>query len=550
LIYQLMKLDRAWKFVPVFAGAAVILAFLLSFIVSILESPGSDPIPYFPLGTLLFLPLMDILLLFCRAHERAAAYSISLPVSGRAIFLARMLSILSVLWIPAILYSMILSVHGLKPMDVLAGASLATLSIFSLQSFHIREWEVPRNSISRLFIVVPIFILPLNLLWRFPMEHIFVLCLLASAALFMVIWKNIPASFQITTMEIASPEMVEKEAKIVKRPARFIFPARIWLVICLPLLSTIVTLMLFIFIRIDDFSFFFLFTNFIMYITMTWPALNHGMGWLWTLPVSRRKILPFYILPLLLSAVAGYAVLAYVHGWGGDIEIYRTQVLPPTIYKSDQKVHNVIPPLEFWKQAHEGAAAIIKAPWGETFQPPIVKLLGLHIYNPYAAGGENSHHFFEWQLERASIAVYGHSYSFEDVAYSNKMRHLSPPPLRIQIIHNAGNMAIMLFIIGYIELFYWGRLRQFRRLFRIIGIAIPACLYVSIPFSLELFSKIVWYCKSLPVILSWCLPDNSFTMAGIVAAVLALLYFCCDKLFCEAEAPADFWFNRILKLYI
>jgi hypothetical protein len=544
-----MKLDRAWKFVPVFAGAAVILAFLLSFSVSILESPGSDPIPYFPLEALLFLPLMGILLLYCRAHERAAAYSISLPVSGRTIFLARMLSILSVLWTPTILYSMILAVHGLKPMDVLAGASLATLSIFSLQSFHIRESEVPQNSISRLLIIVPMIILPLNLLWRFPMECIFVSCLLASAALSIVIWKNIPASFQITAMEIASRKIVEKETKIVKRPARFIFPALIWLVICLPLLIMIVDLMLLIFIRMVDFSFIFLFMNFIMYITMTWPALNHGMGWLWTLPVSRRKILPFYILPLLLSAVAGYAVLAYMHGWGGDIEIYSTQVLPPTIYKSDQKVHNVIPPLEFWKHAHEGAAAIIKAPWGETFQPPIVKLFGFHIYNPYAAGGENSRLFFEWQLERASIAVYGHSYSFEDVAYSNKMRHLSPPPLRIQILRHAGNIGIILFIIGYIELFYWNRLRQFRRLFWAIGIAIPACLYVAMPFSLELYSKLIWYCKSLPVILSWCLPDNSFAMAGIIASMLALLYFCCDKLFCEAESPADFWFNRILKIY-
>jgi hypothetical protein len=75
------------------------------------------------------------------------------------------------------------------------------------------------------------------------------------------------------------------------------------------------------------------------------------------------------------------------------------------------KISEIRPPLEFWRT---GEAPVIESPWGETWRPATVRLLGVAIYNPYSFGPANSARFFEWQFRRATEAVYGQAMDYAD----------------------------------------------------------------------------------------------------------------------------------------
>jgi len=116
------------------------------------------------------------------------------------------------------------------------------------------------------------------------------------------------------------------------------------------------------------------------------------------LPIPRRALLPFGIVPFLLLIGVG-AML-----WGA------TQAINPggaQIRFYDEELH--VPP-EFWERAPNGEAELVTAPWGESHRPEVKRLVAgwsMAVYNPYTWGEKSSDRFAAWQVARARAAVYG-----------------------------------------------------------------------------------------------------------------------------------------------
>jgi hypothetical protein len=569
LIYQLMQLDPSRKAIRFLIVIGVILSLLPSkfYITSII--------------------LVLFTMLFCRINKRASAFQVSLPISGRQIFAARLLSILVALWTPAITASAILVFRGstgsATAIALLGNTALATLAVIIVQSIRIRELEIRKIWA---FLVIPLtfyvsgigMMLLLHQIFgegmrmRLAVALILAVCLLASAILFIRIWKRVPKSFQMAAEPNANPvsaaairiwkyilksfqiasQLVASsksstapcQADVVRtdmrgsralawRPIlRSVYPWSyfIWLMAFFSVSWGYGFVQMYVFVATMIMCIFTL-------IQALWTSTRVKISWLYALPVSRSAILLLFMLPPLLSLVAGYSVgIGYSVGMyegssAKHINILSTQTWPPATAQAGCKICNIVPPIEFWRPAHAGRTPAIHSPWGETFQPPISMFHGYRVYNPYAVGAENSQRFFDWQFAQATIAAYGRS-----IPQSEYQHPVSPlpmiPPLRIRMLHIALIIALALIALFNTEVYKWRRFLRLSKPLRMILIIIPFTGIVAFWLRL-LFNGAFW--DTLIICISWTLPDNALIAIIAVAIPLAGLYWIADKIFKESE---------------
>jgi hypothetical protein len=180
MIFQLIKRDPAWKF-------ALGLAFLASFAMQI---PG--------LGNPLIILVPMVLGSFFRPQQRATEFEVSLPISARDLFLARLLSLLTVVWFPFVTGE--LGCHAAIgwSMNLLECAALATLLILLPLAARVERPACP------VWMVAAAWIDGITLGWaglHFLSPAVFlVLCALATGAVFLKSWTAIPPSFQVAPL--------------------------------------------------------------------------------------------------------------------------------------------------------------------------------------------------------------------------------------------------------------------------------------------------------------------------------------------------------------
>jgi hypothetical protein len=515
LIYQLLRFNSDLKLVYLIL-AAVILGSVLS---------DLDVLP-------LILVIFSVVL--CQAHIRATPFQVSLPVSGRQLFLARMLSILVLLWAPAIVAAIIVAAFrdsrgSPVVMQLLGTASAATLIILLGQSIRIQELETPLKSRFLLLFFIPLFILPL-VGGRGAIILVLAICLTASAIVFVYIWKNIPQSFQIARPEAAPAAFTENKSITFKYAHRH----RALLLTWLPLFRSIYywrTILWILFMSVLTIN---SWLSSPMFMLFLWTDIRKRIRWISSLPISMSAVFSVCVLPILLAVLLGSIVGDdYTSSSGNIIQILPAQVQnwPPDKWghKDLNSKLNISPPLMFWEKVSGNEAPAIRAPWGETFQPPVVSALGKRVYNPYAVGRENSRRFFDWQLAKATTAVYGRALTTQWI--SHWPRPLSPPA-RIQILQKTVKLGLLLLTISWIEFAGWRRIRRFRILFK--SIVFSALLIPYIFFLLStLFSKFNPDLIALGI--SWALPGNLIAVIAVSAAVPAGLYWLADRLFREEE---------------
>lgn len=313
MIYQLLKLDPTWKVVP----------FLILVGVSISLFPPKI------FQTSFFLILYAVL--NCRINERAAAYQIPLPISGRWIFAARMISMLAALWAPAGVACIILSFRGPQGLAT-AGAllgltALATLIVVTVQSMRISEPEVP---LPKVVLFVGVSSLSLIFL-QFADNHFLSMpvsaaCLLASAILLVRLWRRIPESFQMAARLEASIKPAAAAIPAHVAPADMRRPkALAWW----PILRSVYPWQYFIWLPLlclYQYSG----ANFpaIMFVVILWSVGRGKIGWLYALPFSRSAILSLFVLPVLLSVAAGYFTGVQFHAFSPPlVPSLRIQIL-------------------------------------------------------------------------------------------------------------------------------------------------------------------------------------------------------------------------------
>jgi hypothetical protein len=128
------------------------------------------------------------------------------------------------------------------------------------------------------------------------------------------------------------------------------------------------------------------------------------------LPLRRRTVLPYIVLPGLLSVLVGILL--------GTVLILPKQGARCQVCYGEDELQ-VAP--EYWEIAWDGKVPEIGSPWGETLRPtawPVLPGSPVAVYLPYETSEESSPRFLALQANRAVEAVHGSTpYSEEEIAF-------------------------------------------------------------------------------------------------------------------------------------
>jgi hypothetical protein len=371
-------------------------------------------------------------------HERATVFQAGLPIRVRDLFLARLLALFAGVWLPVASGAAMSLLSGKPPQDaailVEIGAAFSVLVLIA-QSSRVREIAGPQWVLN----------LTMAIAWGagaliaylVPRTVVLVMCAAACPPLFWNIWRKLPATFEVLPAKL-TPQ--------ASRQGNAAAPALAWWPILRSLfpLRTLLFLPMFVFMPLSGQ---WLFISLFCFLPVLGAVGN--MAWTLGLPVRRSSLLAASLLPwltLLLLGVLG-------SNWFAPNTPIRLE------RNASNQVSDIRPPLEFW---HTGEAPVIESPWGETWRPATVRLLGVAIHNPYSFGPANSARFSEWQFRRATEAVYGQAMDYADY---RRLRSRAWPLMRqrrlaILNLSACACWVMLLFSFAFLAM-HW----RFRRVF-------------------------------------------------------------------------------------
>jgi hypothetical protein len=263
-----------------------------------------------------------------------------------------------------------------------------------------------------------------------------------------------------------------------------------------------------------------------VWVPLLTPSLRanglHG-PWVPQLPLSRRALLGALLIPVLAPFLAAVG--------------HRTD-------RSDWRIQTAgvpeRPPHEYCLTAWGFEDQEIRSPWGETALSPTEHVGGVifapqYIYNPYAAGAENSPRFVAWQFARETRDIYGTALTAATfpAAMRAGMKPLTQQP-RMRILTVAFGAALLLAVTLLNMLRQWhGSPHVFRQAvpFRLVVFAILGSMTGSPAWWLGAVVQ-RWLLR-----LSALLPDDNFLMTAMVLAALAALYGALETVFNQVEIP-------------
>jgi len=325
MIYQLLKRDDVWRILPYYVlGCAVIYPF---FGASVMRAA--------------FLSAMLGFGAAVAGFQRATRFQAGLPIAARQLFLARLISLLGILWLPALAGAgMMLLVtgtaHAASASAVAKVVVAYTLVIALLQSIRVRDLSLP---IWKMFPVMFLFsnvgILAATSAVAVP---VLALCLPLSAVLLLRTWIALPRSYQLApagrhprTISVPDAEPLagrlgasggqalldyerqhgqscvtgEERAKTTGSSS----PAAVWW----PVLHSV----------FPGLGLFYLAWAFMgamsgtsafgsFGVAMLWFLARQPSRWLWSVPINARALLLTILTPILLALTGGYFAGLYL----------------------------------------------------------------------------------------------------------------------------------------------------------------------------------------------------------------------------------------------
>ncbi|MGA3096309.1 MAG: hypothetical protein ABSF25_07635 [Bryobacteraceae bacterium] len=283
MIYELVKRDQAWKAMPWFVLAGVV--------VSLCPSPVSEFGVVGVVMGLFFLAATPL---------RATRFYAGLPIGGRDLVLARALSIMAMVWLPALAAAAAAAAFS-RPSLAVAGAlvvaALCTLAAGLVQSIRVRELAAPKWT-QPLFLILTaeasLFLVQYRATALIPAS-----CALAGIALLARTWSVAPKSFELAP---AKPRGGDGPARVAS-PAGVASPRLVWL----PVLRSVFTAQYWVM------GVFLVFGAFVgqwlalcLCILILWGMARQNTLWLRPLPIRPSALLITMTAPILLALAAGY----------------------------------------------------------------------------------------------------------------------------------------------------------------------------------------------------------------------------------------------------
>lgn len=233
----------------------------------------------------------SILILLLRG-ERCTPFEAALPISGRQILAARLLSSTILIWFPVLpLWATIVvlgrgSDRGLL-MLIIEAASIVTAAQLTVQSLRIRECAPPRWAAATApFAVVLAFLF--TVVDRISTSWVLLACALASGALLGKMWLTVPKSFQVAPLRLISADQ-----KVRRFPARLV-----WLPVWRTLLTRNLVVWFVVTVGMVGLTNVGVALSVLIVVLLFTAGLSRN-HWLFTLPLSRHRLFLCMIGPTL-----------------------------------------------------------------------------------------------------------------------------------------------------------------------------------------------------------------------------------------------------------
>jgi len=299
MIYQLIRRDRAWKTTPWIA--------LLSAVA------WACPPPIGQFGK--FIAMMG--LFSGMPHRRASRFEAGLPIEARDLLLARTLSLMAVVWIPALSGAAgIVIVRGFSALAAkpLAVGALCTLTAAVAQTAWLKELAGPPRILYLSFFFLPV---AGPLVVDPPVPLVPPLCTLAGVGLFVWAWAAVPRSFQLSSAGLKA----YRAAGQARRPAPLAAFrwAPVWRSVGSWQYVFVVTMM-----GLLTLGGGWLWTPF--WLLFAWMGSRTKTRWLWALPVGRRALLWTIMGPILAAHVLGYLASFRIHRLAPSVSDLRVVI--------------------------------------------------------------------------------------------------------------------------------------------------------------------------------------------------------------------------------
>lgn len=537
-IWQLMRRDPLWRWLPWLALGSAVFCPLWQW-----QAPrgtGFDG----QIADLIFLSVFSVLAYAAgygvAAQQDDSGFQSALPVTARQIYLARTLSMIAALWIPAVSCAAVSFVAGLAPsapfLTLVDFVSVFTLVMAGFQSAIVRGRSVSSLVIRGSFMfwmagagVFLSFALPdwasgesARVWFLLP-----AICWLCIAGIVLTTWRAVPESFQTAPLKASSPAA----RPAIRKPA---VAANPWIAVWRSSVRGGAFWVLYCFFATA-------FTGsqqiaLIMAVSL-WMSFRQRGRWLSALPVPPAAFLTAMLVPYFLAIAGGYLVNVHIPRFTNTVErgitIRASQegflghwpTETPTC-----RTLNILPAPEFWVPVKAGNAPLIQAPWGETFQPPLSRRFGHNIYNPYAVGCANSERFFDWQFSRATLAFYGRSIPLRKYPTGDTVDYpMVITGTRTQVVNVAEIGGVLILVTLIVMVGDWYRFRRLPQRVRVTVYVLAGTVAAGafIWSESERFDVVQW--------LSWTLPASLPATIAVAVLVLAALYWVTYRLFRQLE---------------
>lgn len=196
----------------------------------------------------------------------------------------------------------------------------------------------------------------------------------------------------------------------------------------------------------------------IIYVMLPIVVARSGTRWLSAFPLSNRFRLWCVLLP---GVVLSLAFLGLGRATS-SLFLHSSESMSRNAPYLDGDRDNITRvPLEYWQRAVGGVPPRIESPWGDVAIADTFSVASAMLFNPYTTHEGESARFIEWQLARATTAVYGLPIGVSD--YKRREREGTLPARKrdtatMQILNVAGIIAVSLLLVLATEVAIWHRL--------------------------------------------------------------------------------------------
>ncbi len=414
------------------------------------------------------LPLVGCIFLVHHLHQRVTPFEMTLPIPGRSVLAARLLSLLAPVLIPILAWIIAtwLRVDDrqlvLLPVEA---ALVATIALVLPNLIAARAVERPSFAkVAGLWVALGIAVAGLHLL--LPIAWIVALLAAGVAVSMAVVFVSAPSSF-LALLERSSVPPIDSRAT----------PSRVrpwWVDIVrhsgnIPIIYLNLGLVVLATMGPNPMIW-------LVVVVGASEALRMQQRWMAELPFSMRQ-------RFLAVAIPGVVLSTACIGLGQLISLpfvsgFRAMGVnaPDPLDDWDEYVSKSSVPLAYWQRVTTPNSLTIIAPWGERAPAYHIRVLGATYVNPYSIVAESSERFAAWQFARATTAVYGKAITRAEYTADRANLPRRTTGTGVMVILQGGLLlAFGLLLLWSLELGRWRRKHT-----RQIYAALPAVSFVAI----------------------------------------------------------------------